>query len=158
MDLWLQSSVNDTDLEVTVSEVRTDGQELYLQSGWLRASHRALDTTDSTELRPAHTDTEKDAAPLPPGTFTPVRVELFPFAAALRAGSRLRVSVEAPGGNRAVWAFDTIDKGETDQLATDAIHPSRLVLAVVPAVAVPPGYPPCGSLRGEPCRRYVPAN
>jgi uncharacterized protein len=155
MDLWLRSSAPDTDLEVTVSEVRPDGQEVYVQSGWLRASHRELDETKSTELRPVHTHLEADASPLPAGELTPVRVELFPFAYAFRAGSRLRVSVDAPGGNRAVWAFDTLANGETNEIAHDAEHPSRLVLAVVPGIAVPPGAPACGSLRGQPCRTYV---
>ena len=41
VDLWLRSSAADTDLEVTLTEVRPDGQEEYIQSGWLRASHRA---------------------------------------------------------------------------------------------------------------------
>ncbi len=42
-DLWIRSDAADTDLEVTISEIRPDGQEMYVQSGWLRASHRALD-------------------------------------------------------------------------------------------------------------------
>jgi hypothetical protein len=33
--------------------------------------------------------------------------------------------------------------------------PSRIILPVVPGVAVPTGLPPCQSLRGEPCRPYV---
>ena len=155
VDLWVQSSSPDTDLEVTVSEVRPDGQEIYVQSGWLRASHRALDTSASTDLRPAHTDLKADAADLPAGTFTPVRVELFPFAHPFRAGSRLRLTVHAPGNDRAVWEFETISKGETVQIAADATHPSKIVLAVVPGVAVPADAPPaCGALRGQPCRPY----
>ena len=46
--------VDDADVEVNLSEVRPDGQEMYVQSGWLRASHRALDPK-STELWPEHT-------------------------------------------------------------------------------------------------------
>ena len=33
----------DTDIQVTLSEIRPDGQETYVQSGWLRASRRVLD-------------------------------------------------------------------------------------------------------------------
>ena len=51
-DLWIRSDADDTDLEVTISEIRPDGQEVYVQSGWLRASQRALDEAASTELRP----------------------------------------------------------------------------------------------------------
>ncbi len=102
VDLWLRSTAEDTDLEVTISELRPDGTELYVQSGWLRASHRAL-SPDSTELRPIPTHLEADAAPLPEGEFTEVRVELFPVAHPFRAGSRIVLSVDAPGGNRPVW-------------------------------------------------------
>src|SRR5262249_48258603 len=38
VDLWLRSSAADTDLQVTLSEIRPDGLETYVQSGWLRAS------------------------------------------------------------------------------------------------------------------------
>lgn len=152
MDLWLRSSATDTDLEVTISEVRPDGTEVYVQSGWLRASQRGLDEEASTALRPVHTQLEADSAPLPAGELTPVRVELFPFAHAFRAGSRLRVTVDAPGGNRAVWVFETIADGETNEIAHDGDHPSRLVVPVVPGITVPPGAPPCGALRGQPCR------
>ena len=48
LDLDLRSSAADTDLQVTLSEVRPDGNETYVQNGWLRASHRALDTKAST--------------------------------------------------------------------------------------------------------------
>ena len=66
-DLWIRSDAPDTDIEVTLSEVRPDGQEVYVQSGWLRASHRALDKQASTALHPVQTHLETDAAPLPAG-------------------------------------------------------------------------------------------
>ncbi len=152
VDLWITSNLGDTDLEVTVSEIRPDGTEVYVQSGWLRASRRSLDEGASTDLRPVHTHLEDDAAPLPDGVAELARVELYPFAHPFRAGSQLRLTVDAPGGNRPVWAFETIAGGEQVTIAHDADHPSRLVLAVVPGVEVPPEFPPCGSLRGQPCR------
>ena len=117
-DLWIRSDAEDTDLEVTISEVRPDGQEVYVQSGWLRASMRALDESASTELRPLHTYLEDDAEPLPPDEWTAVRVELLPVAHAFRAGSQVRVTIDAPGNSRADWAFDTISAGETVDVAS----------------------------------------
>ena len=154
VDLYVQSNLGDTDLEVTISEVRPDGQEMYVQSGWLRASHRTLDAAASTDLRPVQTHRADDATPLPDGEFELVRVEVFPFAHVFRAGSRIRLSVDAPGGNRAVWEFDTISGGEQVTIAHDAMYPSRLVLAVVPGVDAPDRHPECGALRGQPCRTY----
>jgi hypothetical protein len=34
--------------------------------------------------------------------------------------------------------------------------PSSIVLPVVGGIAVPEGYPPCPSLRGQICRPFVP--
>ena len=151
-DLWISSDAEDTDLEVTISELRPDGSEVYVQSGWLRASHRALDEASSSESRPVHTHLESDARPLTPGEITPVRVEIFPVAHPFRAGSRIRVTVDAPGGNRGVWVFRTISGGETVTISHDADHPSSIVLPVVSGLEVPTGVAPCGSLRGQPCR------
>ena len=152
VDLWIKSSTADTDLEVTITEVRPDGTEMYIQTGWLRASHRALDLAKSTDVRPVQTHAASTAAPLPATEFTPVRVEIFPFAYAFRKGSRIRITIDAPGDNRPVWEFDTISKGETVTIAHDAAHPSAIVLPVIPGLKVPAGFPKCGSLRGQPCR------
>lgn len=159
VDLWITSNLGDTDLEVTISEVRPDGREVYVQSGWLRASMRALDEAASTDLRPVHTYREEDVEPLPPGVFALARVELFPVAHVFRAGSQIRLSVDAPGGNRAVWAFDTIAGGEQVTIAQDTANPSALVLPIVDLAAagvdVPVEYPACDALRGQPCRVHA---
>lgn len=154
IDLWLRSTAPDTDLEVTLTELRPDGQERYVQSGWLRASHRKLDATRTTALRPWHTDLQADAAPLPAGKFVQARVELFPFAAVLRTGSRLRITVEAPGGNRPFWTFDSLPAAGTviNDIAHSIGRPSKVVLPVIPGITVPTPLPPCPSLRGQPCR------
>jgi uncharacterized protein len=153
-DLTIRSDATDTDLEVTISEIRPDGLEVYVQSGWLRASQRGLDETASTELRPVQTHTEADAAPLVAGEWTPVRVELFPFAHAFRAGSRVRLTIDAPGNNRAAWGFETISAGESvDVGAGSGTKGSSVVLPVVSGIDVPATYPTC-TLRGQPCRPY----
>ncbi len=157
LDLWIRSSEPDADLEVTISEVRPDGQEVYVQTGWLRASQRALDESASTDTLPVHTHLEADVAPLSDTEYSLARVKIFPFAHAFRAGSQIRVTVDAPGGARPIWAFDdTLPGGTLVEIAHDADHQSRLVLSLVPGIEVPPGAPACGSLRSQPCREYVP--
>ncbi len=155
VDLSLRSSAADTDLQVTLSEIRPDGTEMYVQSGWLRASMRRLDRKTTTRTDPRPTYLERQARPLPAGKFAKVRVALFAATHVFRAGSRIRIAVAAPGGDRTRWRFDT---PATNGLVVNEIgRPSRLVLSVVDDVQAPPALPPCPSLRGQPCRTYVPA-
>src|SRR5262249_31099494 len=37
---WIEASTPDVDLQVTITEVRPDGNETFVQSGWLDASER----------------------------------------------------------------------------------------------------------------------
>jgi uncharacterized protein len=158
VQLWLKSSTPDVDLQVTVTEVRPDGKETFVQNGWLRASERRLDPKLSTTLEPHPTLRRGDAAPLARGQFTPVTVPLYYEGHAYRAGSRIRVIVSAPNGDQPVWSFaKTVPSGRaTVTIAHSPSMPSRLILPLVPGVSVPTGLPPCPGLRGEPCRTYVP--
>lgn len=172
VDLWIRSSAADTDMEVTLTEVRPDGNEQAIQSGWLRASHRALAPSKSTVLRPYQTHQESDAAPLPTGEFVPVRIELFPFAHIVAPGSKLRLNIEAPGGNQPFWAYDALPGVSTNELAHSVGRPSSVVLPRLPTnlelnLATADGTPnPCVvpgvvtqsvSYRNQPCRPYRPA-
>jgi predicted acyl esterase len=156
-DLWIQSNATEADLEVMLSEVRPDGMEMYVTSGWLRASRRAL-SPESTELKPVQTHLEADAVPLVPGEWTPVRIEIYPFAHAFRTGSQLRMAVADPGGNKGRWKFDLTELGDgvLHAVAHSSAHPSSVVLPVIPDAAVPSPIPPCPSLRSQPCRVHVP--
>jgi predicted acyl esterase len=159
LDVYLKSSRPDTDLQVTLSEVRPDGAETYVQNGWLRASHRKLSARLSTALDPFPTHLKRDGAPLRRGRFELVRVPIFPVAHAFRAGSRIRVTIQAPGGDRPRWAFATLDNGGArNTVALGGARASSLVLPVI-AGATAKGTPLPGAtaLRGEPSRAYAPA-
>jgi predicted acyl esterase len=157
VDLWLKSSVDDADLEVNLSEVRPDGQEMYVQSGWLRASFRGLGP-DATELWPSPTYQQKDWAPLVPGEWTQVRVAFAGFQQVFRKGSRIRVMVDTPGDSRAAWRFHlkTFPTPAQYIIGHDSAHPSSVVLPVLDGVTAPTPLPPCPSLRGQQCRPYQP--
>ena len=108
VDLWLKSTAPDTDVQVTHHRGAARRQEMFVQSGWLRASDRAL-APNATELRPTHPLTEAAVETLPGGQVRArARVEVFPFAHVFRAGSRIRVIIDAPGGSRPAWAFDAL--------------------------------------------------
>jgi predicted acyl esterase len=159
LDVWVKSTAADTDLQATVSDVRPDGSELFVQSGTLRASDRALDTARSTPTHPVPTYLASTARSLPRGKFTELRIPILPFAYVFRTGSRIRVTVTAPGGDRPAWVFDTppTNGTVTDTVGLGRATPSALVLSVVPGITPPDPQPACPSLRGQPCRTYVPA-
>lgn len=155
-DLWITSTAEDTDLEVTITEVYPNGDEVLVQSGWLRTSRRTLDDERATELRPVHTHLEEDAQPLEPGEPTEVRVELFPFGHVFREGSQIRVIVDSPGGNRQIWTFDSLPGDDvTNAVLQTEEHPSSIVLPVIPGEHdVPDRVPECPGLRAQPCRTH----
>lgn len=160
LDLLIGAYVPDVDLQITLSEVRADGTEYYVQNGWLRASHRALDATQSGVLRAVPTHAEADAAPLPKGEFEPVAIETMPFAHAFHAGSRIRLIIDTPGGSRPLWKFAIRrpNAGDRVVVARGGFFPSSIALPVVPGVgaSAPSALPPCPGLRGQPCRTYAP--
>ena len=159
LDLTLSSSAVDTDLQVTLSEVRPDGKETYVQNGWLRASHRKLDLTRSTVLDPFPTHLASDALPLTPGVATAIRVPIYPVAHAFRAGSKIRVTIEAPGGDRPSWSFRTLENGSiVNTLTLGGATPSKLVLPVLTGAVAAKPLPAATALRGQPSRTYVVAS
>ena len=156
LDLHLSSTAPDTDLEVTLSEVRPDGKEVFVQQGWLRASHRAEDAELSTETRPFQTHQVGDVQPLVPGTATPMRVEVFPFGHVFRAGSQVRITVAAPHVHPDLWGFTALPLPARNTIHTGGTTASSLVLPLVAGdSAQVRELPECGGisvLRNQPCR------
>jgi putative CocE/NonD family hydrolase len=154
LNLWLSSTSRDTDLQVTLSEVRPDGLEVYVQRGWLRASHRALDVKRSTKLQPVQTHLASDAQPMPPGEPVLARVEVFPFDYVFRSGSSIRVTVGAPTGVTGFWAFDTLPVPSVNSIWHDSTHDSELVLGLLPGASAATPLRPCLDLTllNQPCR------
>jgi uncharacterized protein len=107
--LFMSSSTVDADLFLVVRVFDQDDREVVFQGaldpttpvaqGWLRASHRKLDTSLSEEWRPYHTHDE--AQPLQPGEAYEVDIEIWPtcIVVPLRSGGRTTSTrVEVPSG------------------------------------------------------------
>lgn len=103
LHLWVDSSVTDADLFVTVIDIGPDGRECTFEDasglqgpvvkGWLRASHRALDPERSLPYRPVHRHDAPE--PLTPGVPVEVVVEIAPTSLVVERGHRLGVVVAA---------------------------------------------------------------
>jgi predicted acyl esterase len=166
LELHVVTPASDLHVQVTLTEIRTDGNEALIQSGWLRAGHGTIDEdfTDGNALH--YTWREEDFAPITPGQATLMRIPIPSVAHALRAGSRLRVAVSSPGRNHGTWQFpEPLDTQGPQRLLMGPATASKLVLTRIDGtetgdgLAIPEAPPACPGLRGQPCRpveRLVP--
>ncbi len=146
-DIWISTTAADADIQVTLSEVRPDGQEMYIQNGWLRLSHATLDAQASTELQPVHTHQQADSQLLIPSVPVRARIEILPFNHVFRAGSRLRLAFDTPGG----W-FAPLLAPVINRIHVGPATPSVLVFGRLPVEVDLPPHAPCDSLVNQPCR------
>ena len=102
LGLWVSSTSSDMDIDAAVRVIDSNNQEVDytgapdltdeanvypLSLGWLKVSHRKLDTKLSTEYAPRHTNTEADYAPLKNNEVVPVEVLLWPDTGLVRGDS-----------------------------------------------------------------------
>jgi hypothetical protein len=157
--LWVRSSRRNVDFQATITEVRPDGRETFVQGGWVRGNMRKLDRRRSTPLAPVLSLRRRDISPLPSDRFVRLTIPLYYQGHAYRKGSRIRVIVSAPNGDQPIWAFDQTapKKGRARVVvAFSPKRPSRLTLPVVSGVQIPTELPACPALRAQPCRDYKP--
>ena len=92
--------------------MRPDGNETFVQDGWLRGSERKLATSPAnmlkqqpTLLQPIPTFLASDEEAMPANHYVPVVIPLYFEGHVYRAGSRIRVTISAPNGAQPVWSF-----------------------------------------------------
>ena len=166
--LWVSSTTADADLFLVLRVFTADLREVTfagaidphtpVAQGWLRASHRALDSVLSKPFRPYHTHRQAEA--LEPGLPVELDIEIWPTSIVVPAGHRLALSVR---GRDYVYAEKTglklsnfknelrgcgpflhddprdrpaaVFAGRTT-LHFGPAHPSHVLLPVIPADAV----------------------
>lgn len=164
--VWVKSSTPDVDLQATVTEIRPDGKETFVQNGWQRLSERRLAGATgspmkqpSTEMEPFPTLLAGDAKPMPAGRYSKVAIPLYYEGHVYRAGSRIRVTISGLNGDQPIWNFIETQPPtgtSTISIGIGAQFGSYLVLPVTADGQAPTPLPACPALRNEPCRPYVP--
>lgn len=155
VDLWISATANDTDVQATITEVRADGQEVYVARGWLRASKRALDESRSTPTRPFQDFTEATTENLQPNVATLMRVEVFPFSHRFRVGSALRLIIDSPIAITGDWGAFASPSPGINTILHDPEHPTKLVISVLDDQQERPAARDCGELANQPCRDSI---
>ena len=163
--LRVSSSTADADLFLVLRIYTADLREVTfpgaldphtpVAQGWLRASHRALDSALTQPWRPYHTHTSKQ--PLTPGVPVELEIELWPTSIVVPAGYRIALSVRGKDyefakstgiklsnlknemlGCGPFLHNDPRDRpkalfGGTTTVHLDPAHPSYVLLPVIPA-------------------------
>jgi len=122
--LFVSSETEDADLFLVLRVFAPDMKEIVFQGaldphtpigqGWLRASHRKLDSKLTREFRPYHTHDEKQ--PLTPGKVYEVDVEIWPSCIVVPAGYRIALTVRGrdyvyPGGGARLASMKNVFTG-----------------------------------------------
>lgn len=130
--LQVSSSAPDTDWLVFVADESPDGKARELCKGWLRASHRKIDSARSTPAQPYHPHLA--AEPMQPGTVYELPIEIWPTCNVFKAGHRLRLEI---ANSDSIIAANGRPHVTIKARATNTVHeggrkPSRLVVPVIP--------------------------
>ncbi len=103
LKLWVEAEgANDMDLFASIQKFDAAGALVnfyyftrfrfgHAAHGWLRVSHRALDTAKSKPYQPVHLHQREEF--LAPGQVVPVEIEIWPSSTLFRAGEQMRVVV-----------------------------------------------------------------
>ena len=146
--LWVEADgADDMDLFVGLQKRDRDGtfvpfsflnalEDGPVALGWLRVSHRELDTSRSRPEQPWHSHRREQL--LKPGEVVPVDIEIWPSGTRFHAGEQLRLIIQGsdiqqyPTGVVAMGHSVTRNRG-THVIHTGGSYDSSLLLPVMPA-------------------------
>ncbi|VCU71696.1 Cocaine esterase [Pigmentiphaga humi] len=145
--IWLQSpDSTDADVFVGVRKLDANGQKIGLAFmaeyddgpvalGWLRASHRKLDTRRSSPEQPWHSHDAEQL--LQPGEVVPLDIELWPSSTVYEAGEQLQLVIQGQD----IYVYPGVRHGQVhDELRNQGPHvihagcarDSHLLIPVIP--------------------------
>jgi predicted acyl esterase len=158
--LFVASSTHDADLFLTLKVFDPGGREVTFQGandkhtpmaqGWLRASHRKIDSAHTKPYQPCHTHDKPE--PLQPGTIYELDVEIWPTSIVIPKGYTLALTIEGkdyvydPGHAKATNWFSSTSRhddpadrpadvfGGTVTLHGCGQHAAYLMLPIIPAI------------------------
>ena len=157
LNLFASIDQDDTNWIVSLKDVGPDGSvrtvregerdlprdlpERELTSGWLKASHRALDPARSKPWRPWHPLTRQAQKKVVPGEITEYAIEILATANLFRRGHRICIDIASAdmptgvgGATNAEYVPNHIVSSKTTlhKIYHDGKRPSYLLLPVIP--------------------------
>ena len=142
-DIWMTATKGEAAIAVRVDAVDVWGKATPISTGLMAASHRAVDLSRSrfvkgTMIQPWHPFTVAAKLPVVAGQPMLVPVEVFPAAALIRKGQKLRVAISSSNQAQGVWSTPSqaLANGNVSTILNSPTHPSSIVLPVVPTSAL----------------------
>ncbi len=130
--LWASSTASDTDWFVNFKDEAPDGQLHELTRGWLRASHRELDTARSKTWRPFHPHVK--AEPLTAKEAYEFAIEIWPTSKLFKAGHRLRLEIASCDDQSDPKRYHrALARPASNTILEGRSYPSRLLVPVIPS-------------------------
>jgi uncharacterized protein len=137
--LNVSTASEDGQLTVRLEDVTPGGKATQLTAGWQVLSLRALDkkrsvVKDGLIVQPYHPYTKASARPMPRNQAVPIDVEIFPGAASIAPGHRLRVSIQTADFPHLLPPIPQLinSAGAGIKIWHDARHPSWIALPTLP--------------------------
>lgn len=123
------------------TSVPSDLPERELTRGWLKASHRALDSSRSKPWRPWHPLTREAKKSVVPGEINEYAIEILSTANLFRKGHRICLDItclDVPAGTAGVTRVEYIpfhvcsSKTVLHKVYHNEKYPSHLLLPIIP--------------------------
>jgi putative CocE/NonD family hydrolase len=142
-DVWIQTTKSEAAIAVRVDDVDIWGIATPISTGLLSAAYRAVDTSRSryvngVMIQPWHAFTQASRLSVVPGKPMLLPVEIFPNAALIRKGHKLRIAISASNQAQGVWPLpqQELANGNVTTILNSPSYPSSVVLPVVPTSAL----------------------
>lgn len=142
-DIWMSTTNTEAAVAVRIDDVDVWGNATPISTGLQSASHRAVDSSRSRYIngvmvQPWHPFTMAARQAVVPGQAMLVPVEVFPAAALIRKGHKLRIAISASNQAQGVWPTPQQLKanGNVSTIYNTPSRPSSLVLPLVPTSAL----------------------
>ena len=138
----VSSETEDMDLFLTLRNFDADGNEVLetgqqgspvpVAKGWLRVSHRELDSDLSLPYRPYHKHQRR--LYLTPGEIVKVEVEIWPTSMVFKKGHRIRLDVQPRDGvgSASYMHYHADYNTGTNTIHVGGEHEAYLLLPVIP--------------------------
>lgn len=139
-EIWMSATNSHAAIAVRIDDVGPGGSVTPISTGIQSAAYRAVDKSrsryvDDVMVQPWHPFTAESMQPLSPDEPVLVPVEIFPAAALIKSGHKLRIAVSSSNQVAGIWPLPLQEEaaGNVTTIYNDPQHPSSLVVLVVPA-------------------------